>query len=62
MVSQISLFCALQLTIGKNHQTRRSADIARGASAELSPSVAKLQDPRQAMAVLVTRAVLGYGL
>jgi hypothetical protein len=28
MVSQISLFCALQLTIGKNHQTRRSADLA----------------------------------
>jgi hypothetical protein len=36
------------------------ADIARGASAELSPSVAKQQHPRQA--VLVTRAVLGYGL
>src|SRR5690348_6688584 len=38
--------------------TNNWADIARGAGAELSPSVAKQQDPRQA--VLVTRAVLGY--
>jgi hypothetical protein len=33
MVSQISLFCALQLTIGKNHQTRRSAARALAAIA-----------------------------
>jgi hypothetical protein len=28
MVSQISLFCALQPTIGKNHQTRNYAVLA----------------------------------
>ena len=36
------------------------ADMARGASAELSQSAAKHQDPRQA--VQVTGAVLGYAL